>query len=72
MEYHEIGDRFEYGRVTLEVVKSTTCDGCFFLDHLLCILEDNQKYCGSGQRNDMKSIIYKLIKQCKKLLCIVP
>ena len=65
MEYHEIGERFEYGGVTLEVVKSTTCDGCFFLDHLLCILEDNQKYCGNGQRNDMKNISYKLIKQCK-------
>lgn len=65
MEYHEIGDRFGYGRVTLEVVESTTCADCFFLDHMLCILGDNQKYCGSGQRNDMKSISYKLIKQCK-------
>ena len=65
MEYHEIGERFEYGGVTLEVVESTTCADCFFLDHLLCILDDNHKYCGSGQRNDMKSISYKLIKQCK-------
>lgn len=65
MEYHEIGEKFEYNGVMLEVVESTTCAGCFFLDRLLCILEDNHKYCGSGQRNDMKSISYKLIKQCK-------
>ena len=65
MEYHEIGERFEYGGVTLEVVESTTCADCFFIDHLLCILDDNHKYCGSGQRNDKRSISYKLIKQCK-------
>ena len=64
MEYHEIGERFEYGGVTLEVVKSTTCDGCFFLDHLLCILEDYPKYCGY-KRNDKKCISYKLVEQCK-------
>lgn len=64
MEYHEIGERFEYGRVTLEVVKSTTCAGCFFLDHLLCILEDYPKYCGY-KRNDKKCISYKLVEQCK-------
>lgn len=65
MEYHEIGERFEYDGVVLEVVGLTGCASCFFLDHLLCILEDNQKYCGSGQRNDMESISYKLIEQCK-------
>ena len=66
MEYHEIGEKFEYNGVVLEVVKSTTCAGCFFLDHLLCILEDNQKYCGRGQRNDMKSISYKFVEQLKQ------
>ena len=65
MEYHEIGERFEYGRVTLEVVESTTCAGCFFLDHLLCILEDYPKYCGD-KRSDKRRISYKLVEQCKQ------
>ena len=66
MEYHEIGERFEYKGVILEVVESKSCRDCFFIDHLLCILEDNQKYCGRGQRNDMKSISYKLVEQLKQ------
>ena len=66
MEYHEIGERFEYNGVTLEVVKSTTCDGCFFLDHLLCILEDYPKCCGIDTRNDKRSISYKLVEQLKQ------
>ena len=65
MEYHEIGERFEYGRVTLEVVESTTCAGCFFLDHLLCILGDNPKYCGAKRSDKRRSISYKLVEQFK-------
>ena len=65
MEYHKIGERFDFDGVMLEVIGLTGCASCFFLDHLLCILDDNHKYCGSGTRNDKRSISYKLIKQCK-------
>ena len=63
MEYHEIGERFEYGGVILEVIESLDCAGCFFQGHRECKLE-NPKYCGDT-RNDGKSINYKLVEQCK-------
>ena len=31
MEYHEIGERFEYNGVVLEVVKRDNCEDCFFV-----------------------------------------
>lgn len=64
MEYHEIGERFEYDGVVLEVVESLNCVSCFF-NRSSCELKDRPMYCGSGTRNDMKSISYKLIEQCK-------
>ena len=64
MEYHEIGERFEFNGVVLEVVESLNCVSCFF-NRSSCELKDRPMYCGSGQRNDMKSISYKLIEQCK-------
>lgn len=64
MEYHEIGERFEFNGVVLEVVESLNCVSCFF-NRSSCELKDRPMYCGSGTRNDMKSISYKLIEQCK-------
>ena len=65
MKYHEIGERFEYDRVVLEVVEATVCDSCFFKDNMECRLNDRPKYCGDDTRNDKRSISYKLIEQCK-------
>ena len=65
MEYHEIGERFEYDGVVLEVVGLTGCASCFFNEYGECKLEDDPKYCGIDTRNDKRSISYKLIKQCK-------
>ena len=65
MEYHEIGERFEYGGVVLEVVESLNCVSCFF-NRSSCELKDRPMYCGSGTRNDMKSISYKLVEQLKQ------
>ena len=64
MEYHEIGEWFEYNGVVLEVVGLTGCASCFFNEYEECKLKDDPKYCGIDTRNDKRSISYKLIKQC--------
>ena len=65
MEYHEIGEIFEYNGVMLEVVRLTGCASCFFRDNRICKLKDNPKYCSVDTRNDKKCISYKLVEQCK-------
>jgi len=65
MKYHEIGERFEYNGVVLEVIGLTGCASCFFNEYGECKLKDDPKYCGIDTRNDKRSISYKLIKQCK-------
>lgn len=64
-EYHEIGERFEYDGVVLEVIQSPGCASCFFLDNWVCKLKDKPKYCGVDTRFDNKSISYKLVEKCK-------
>ena len=66
MEYHEIGERFEFDGVMLEVIQSTGCASCFFFDNLICKLEDEPMYCGVNTRFDNKSISYKLVEKCKQ------
>ena len=65
MEYHEIGERFEYDGVVLEVIQTPGCSRCFFLDNWTCKLEGEPMYCGVDMRNDKKCISYKLVEQCK-------
>ena len=36
MEYHEIGEQFEYNGVVLEVVKRDNCKDCFFRGRVEC------------------------------------
>ena len=64
MEYHEIGERFEYDGVVLEVIKASRCAYCFFLRNR-CTLKDDPKYCGIDTRNDNRSVSYKFVEQCK-------
>ena len=64
MEYHEIGERFEFNGVELEVIKASRCAYCFFL-RKGCTLKDDPMYCGNNTRNDKESISYKLVEQCK-------
>ena len=66
MEYHEIGERFEYDGVMLEVIQTPGCVSCFFRDNRICKLKDNPKYCSVDTRNDKKCISYKLVEQCKQ------
>ena len=65
MEYHEIGERFEYDGVLLEVIGLTGCASCFFNEYGECKLKDDPKYCGIDARNDKRSISYKRVEQCK-------
>lgn len=64
MEYHEIGERFEYNGVMLEVVKQCRCDNCFFRYSVECT--ETQMSCSSDLRKDDTSIIYKLVGQCEQ------
>ena len=64
MEYHEIGERFEFNGVVLEVTETRYCKDCFFLGKHGCILA-YPMYCGSNIRADSTSVSYKLVKQCK-------
>ena len=66
MEYHEIGERFEYDGVTLEVVDKLGrwCEFCYFGIERLCRL-GMRKCCDSETREDGKNIYYSLVEQCK-------
>ena len=64
MEYHEIGERFEYDGVMLEVVKRDNCEDCFFLNSMKCGIMSYMR-CNSLLRRDDTSISYKLVEQCK-------
>lgn len=64
MEYHELGERFEYKGVMLEVVKRDNCKDCFFRGRVECGVMSPMR-CSSDIRNDDTSIIYKLVEQCK-------
>ena len=65
MEYHRIGERFEYDGVVLEVSVSTDgCAGCFFCKEDGCI-SSFPVNCSVHERNDCKSIVYKRAEQLK-------
>ena len=66
MEYHEIGERFEYDGVMLEVTTPGHCSDCYFLRSCRCgYILDSLMYCGVNTRKDKKSVSYKLVEQCK-------
>ena len=65
MEYHEIGERFKYNGVMLEVIETSGCTSCFFWGDGICKLEDKPMYCGCDTRADKRVISYKLVEQCK-------
>ena len=65
MEYHEIGERFEYEGFVLEVSKSDKCRGCFFSGKYICTLPF-PSYCSEYTRRDKESIYYKLVENVKQ------
>ena len=44
MEYHEIGERFEYNGVVLEVIEAQDCAHCFFNVNRICKLKSKLIY----------------------------
>ena len=65
MEYHEIGERFEYQGAILKVIEETSekyCLHCYF-GHTKCNVLG--MHCISNRRLDKKNVIYKLVEQCK-------
>ena len=59
MEYHEIGEIFDYKGVKLKVCKSGMCDNCYFEGSL-----GSKCYymkCGSQTRRDGNEVIYKQV-----------
>ena len=67
MEYHEIGERFEFNGVELEVIEgqgdTTDCISCYFR-YSDCIAF-KEMWCNSRLRSDKSPIYYKLVEQCK-------
>ena len=67
MEYHEIGERFEFNGVELEVIKgqgdTTDCISCYFRYSDCIALKE--MWCNSRLRPDKSPIYYKLVEQCK-------
>lgn len=71
MEYHEIGERFEYEGVMLEVVKSATsqrkdsCDLCYLYTKFRNTPSVCDLPCEEWNRKDSKEVYYKLVEKCK-------
>ena len=67
MEYHEIGERFEYNGVVLEVAKGMDslddCKKCYF--RLWDCLAFQNALCNKRKRLDGTPVYYKLVEQCK-------
>ena len=62
--FHEVGERFMWDGVLLEVVKRDDCKDCFFFGRAECTIE-SPVHCAHDVRNDDTSVIYKLVEQCK-------
>lgn len=59
-------DEVELGaKITLEVVESEDCKGCYFADLDFDINIDCCKNikCGSSKRKDKKNVIFKLVEE---------
>ena len=60
-----IGDKFDFGGVTLEVVESEQCKGCyFFKSTVYCDGYKNEAVgdCGHDGRSDRKSVKFKKVE----------
>lgn len=72
MKYHEIGERFEYDGVVLEVADYNEyaegdvrppCYMCY-CDNSICT-NSVSRYCSPSDRRDLNYAYYKLVEQCK-------
>ena len=61
----QIGERFDYGGVTLEVVESGACKGCLFFKGFLHCEEHDMDVtgdCGPVNRSDGKSVKFQKVE----------
>ena len=61
MEYHEIGERFEYDGVLLEVVEyhcGIPCIDCYFRYYRKEDFDCDNSLCRSDERKDKKEVYY--------------
>ena len=61
----QIGERFDYGGVTLELVESGACKGCLFFKGFLHCEEhdiDVTGDCGPVNRSDGKSVKFQKVE----------
>ena len=69
MEYHEIGERFEYAGVAFEVMQyrgnQIPCMDCYFRHFRIEDFDCGNTLCRCNERKDGKDVYYKLIEQCK-------
>ena len=69
MEYHEIGERFNYEGVVLEVMeyhdKPMPCSGCYFLHFHDEDYNCEKSLCRRDERKDKKDVIYRFVEKCK-------
>ena len=69
MEYHGIGERFEYDGVVLEVMeyhdKPMPCSGCYFLNFHDEDYNCEKSLCRRDERKDKKDVIYRFVEKCK-------
>ena len=59
MEYHEIGERFKYDGVVLEVVRYSSCSHCYFNKNTPC---GHSMDCDLYYRKDVETVCFKLVE----------
>lgn len=65
MMERQIGEQFDYDGVTLEVVESGPCKGCFFFKGIIYCEGYNNEIagpCGPVGRSDGKSVKFQNVK----------
>ena len=70
MEYHEIGERFEYAGVAFEVMQyrgnQIPCMDCYFRHFRIEDFDCGNTLCRCNERKDGKDVYYKLVEQCEQ------
>ena len=69
MEYHEIGEKFEYAGIAFEVMQyrgnQIPCMDCYFRHFRIEDFDCGNTLCRCNERKDGKDVYYKLVEQCK-------
>ena len=69
MEYHEIGERFEFDGIAFEVMQyrgnQIPCMDCYFRHFRIEDFDCGNTLCRCNERKDGKDVYYKLVEKCK-------